>query len=518
VLGKKILRGRAYFDIIIQCAEIFISLHKQGLVHCDIKIENVIHDLVKQISTVVDPGSLLDKAELEWNKPVSIRGSSVNISPENIDLHMRTGKMKFNPATDMYGFGTLCIDLLGTKILMPINDGVIMPHVDPTIKLPSEIEFAKIALKTKLHLKDVNDPLITEIISETNSMVDLEQCRPSWEEVLIFFKQKREEYLTRHPLEKFRPIILLDVNNNNDISVTKDVLKGFKLGTYEVWLVDSNSRSSEIDQKHIDLYLSLKRGNIPVTRDIFLSDEGNLPGLLSHVRSTETNDNYIYAYFHWTSDKSMRVDGIKTILLQPDKRQKDYQSEFWNYLESLPVRENLAPLNSLENHPLPAAAPVAAAPSIELFSDRVNNLFKPILDNEELNLSDEIKRLLAMLEMALYTRTEQFSQEEERQDFFDNYIVPLMNNIQKMLLEIQNSSKQNSLQIINNCRMTVIQLRSSEKSAWSCICCLFSSKGNNYCEKEIGELIKKLAQEAKGKNTEDAPLIPNVDPYSSPPF
>lgn len=136
---EKQLSARKACDIVLQLAEALHYIHKQGVVHCDIKTENILiseeeHE-GKRSKTVI---KLLDfglaRSLVATRASTSLSGTPHYVAPERIRGEPAS------PASDVYGVGILLYELLTGQVPW---DGqvqkILAGHLDERARSPSSL-------------------------------------------------------------------------------------------------------------------------------------------------------------------------------------------------------------------------------------------------------------------------------------------------------------------------------------------------------------------------------------------
>ncbi|MBC7975016.1 MAG: serine/threonine protein kinase, partial [Myxococcales bacterium] len=134
---EKQLSTRKACDIVLQVAEALHYIHKQGVVHCDIKTENILvteeeHE-GKRSKTVI---KLLDfglaRSLTATRASTSLSGTPHYVAPERIRGEPAS------PASDVYGVGILLYELLAGQVPWdgPVQK-ILAGHLDEQPKSPS---------------------------------------------------------------------------------------------------------------------------------------------------------------------------------------------------------------------------------------------------------------------------------------------------------------------------------------------------------------------------------------------
>ncbi|HET7504232.1 MAG TPA: serine/threonine-protein kinase [Kofleriaceae bacterium] len=134
---EKQLSSRKACDIVLQLAEALHYIHKQGVVHCDIKTENILileeeHE-VKRSKTVI---KLLDfglaRSLTASRASTSLSGTPHYVAPERIRGEPAS------PASDVYGVGILLYELITGQVPWdgPVQK-ILAGHLEETPRSPS---------------------------------------------------------------------------------------------------------------------------------------------------------------------------------------------------------------------------------------------------------------------------------------------------------------------------------------------------------------------------------------------
>jgi predicted Ser/Thr protein kinase len=136
---EKQLSPRKACDIVLQVAEALHYIHKQGVVHCDIKTENILlseeeHE-GKRSKTVI---KLLDfglaRSLTASRASTSLSGTPHYVAPERIRGEPAS------PASDVYGVGILLYELVTGQVPWdgPVQK-ILAGHLDETARPPSQL-------------------------------------------------------------------------------------------------------------------------------------------------------------------------------------------------------------------------------------------------------------------------------------------------------------------------------------------------------------------------------------------
>jgi len=136
---EKQLTTRKACEIVLQLAEALHYIHKQGVVHCDIKTENILiseeeHDgkRTKQVAKLLDFG--LARSLTASRASTSLSGTPHYVAPERIRGEPAS------PASDVYGVGILLYELITGQVPWdgPVQK-ILAGHLDERAKPPSQI-------------------------------------------------------------------------------------------------------------------------------------------------------------------------------------------------------------------------------------------------------------------------------------------------------------------------------------------------------------------------------------------
>jgi predicted Ser/Thr protein kinase len=136
---EKQLSARKACDIVLQVAEALHYIHKQGVVHCDIKTENILlseeeHE-GKRSKTVI---KLLDfglaRSLTASRASTSLSGTPHYVAPERIRGEPAS------PASDVYGVGILLYELITGQVPWdgPVQK-ILAGHLDERARSPSQL-------------------------------------------------------------------------------------------------------------------------------------------------------------------------------------------------------------------------------------------------------------------------------------------------------------------------------------------------------------------------------------------
>ena len=93
----------------------YARLHKQGRIHCDIKLDNVLiskHHSGRRYAGIIDLGT-----SQRLNNPHPIVGTADNIPPEVYKMCVSSDRVLSNTAIDVWGIGTMFIQIITKKAL-----------------------------------------------------------------------------------------------------------------------------------------------------------------------------------------------------------------------------------------------------------------------------------------------------------------------------------------------------------------------------------------------------------------
>lgn len=112
---------QAICEIALQVVDALVETHKQGIIHCDLKPENIMLTSVgarKNVVKLIDFGvaSILAKANENNERQHMLIGTPQYMAPEQI-LHDPLG-----PWTDIYAFGLILIELFTGKFVFDSDD------------------------------------------------------------------------------------------------------------------------------------------------------------------------------------------------------------------------------------------------------------------------------------------------------------------------------------------------------------------------------------------------------------
>lgn len=262
-------------DISLSVLKSVQAVHDNGLVHRDVKPENIHVDLASGEASLVDFGIAADKNIQERIEGFNQQGTLEYMSPE-----MRLGT--YSPESDRYAAAITIADTLGlTK-----------SHDDLTLKTVEDISHPKHhSLITPVELE-------RKILNFLHEMTSFNPAdRPSDKEVLAFFNQARQEYiaLNRPTIE----VAFLEVNrylsaNNEQKSEIIDALKKQN----EVYLIDDKS----VNNKH---YVTIKReleahGIIVKNEVVHYPEAGYRGALAKYKKELEAETSCTYHCVHVT--------------------------------------------------------------------------------------------------------------------------------------------------------------------------------------------------------------------------
>jgi predicted Ser/Thr protein kinase len=136
---EKQMSPRKACDIVLQVAEALHYIHKQGVVHCDIKTENILiseeeHEgkRSKTVSKLLDFG--LARSLTASRASTSLSGTPHYVAPERIRGEPAS------PASDVYGVGILLYELITGQVPWdgPVQK-ILAGHLDERARPPSQL-------------------------------------------------------------------------------------------------------------------------------------------------------------------------------------------------------------------------------------------------------------------------------------------------------------------------------------------------------------------------------------------
>jgi len=136
---EKQMSPRKACDIVLQVAEALYYIHKQGVVHCDIKTENILiseeeHEgkRSKTVSKLLDFG--LARSLTASRASTSLSGTPHYVAPERIRGEPAS------PASDVYGVGILLYELVTGQVPWdgPVQK-ILAGHLDERAREPSQL-------------------------------------------------------------------------------------------------------------------------------------------------------------------------------------------------------------------------------------------------------------------------------------------------------------------------------------------------------------------------------------------
>jgi len=137
--GKKRLSVRKACEIVVQIAEALHYIHKQNVVHCDIKTENILiteedyeGKRTRMVPKLLDFG--LARSLVASRASTSLSGTPHYVAPERIRGEPAS------PASDVYGVGILLYELICGAVPWdgPVQK-ILAGHLDEKPKPPSQI-------------------------------------------------------------------------------------------------------------------------------------------------------------------------------------------------------------------------------------------------------------------------------------------------------------------------------------------------------------------------------------------
>lgn len=162
---KKLSKLR-YYDIIINILKETIALHNLGFLHCDLKPENIIVDLINNRLKLIDFGLSLKMKKQKMVRYKSLRYAEKYRAPEINSAYSKSKTVDYKISMDVFALGVVFQEILGLET------------IDDT-KLVNQLAFEI-------------DPDVTKLLK---TMIGPYQTRPRLEDALVFFENKRAQCL-----------------------------------------------------------------------------------------------------------------------------------------------------------------------------------------------------------------------------------------------------------------------------------------------------------------------------------
>jgi len=171
-----------FFSIAIPLTKALQGLHREHIIHKDIKPSNILYSLKQKTIKIIDLGiaSLLPRESQEAINPTALEGTLAYISPE------QTGRMNRNIdyRSDFYSLGVTFYQILTGQLPFATSDPMelIHSHIAITPKTPKEINPDIPEILSELIMKLLSKNAENRYLSATGLLLDIKKCQKEWGE------------------------------------------------------------------------------------------------------------------------------------------------------------------------------------------------------------------------------------------------------------------------------------------------------------------------------------------------
>jgi serine/threonine protein kinase len=334
--GTKITTIRR-LQALIDAVDLIIALHEEaGLLHADIKCENMMINLISGIVTLIDYGVALEVEEKDRRGVMkgALVGTPFTQAPEIEQLR------QYTPASDMFAFGITMADWLG---LLSQDLKLVAPE-SPAFLTSKRVQNA--GVRRKLH--DLS----------AQATVNNPSSRPSFRQLKASLQEIADMQLDL--LSKINNVGLIDVNEMLAARDAKDPDTRNAMITAlcqfdEVAFVNLGNEVLELELMKLRRYL--EDNNIPVGNRLF--DQNNIQDVVNHIDDYEcsTRPNAISLYFFVTPSATSAKNlpekcRICPVIVDSRKAARDYESAIadrYNKITLDPAHIRFVVKNILQN-------------------------------------------------------------------------------------------------------------------------------------------------------------------------
>ncbi|MBV8802522.1 MAG: protein kinase, partial [Gammaproteobacteria bacterium] len=355
-------------SVYINVAEAAIAalneLFKKGILHRDIKLANLMFNILTEKVNVIDLGLAL-QGELGTPKKEGLaEGTPAYMAPElfNKWLSGDETKVTYNEATEVFALGKALAELLRLTVSDPYPDKLQDVNGKEIKEVPDRREYLNKTRMLRILTPDefnnsssitdektraqIQNPVIkdekmrSQLIDFLNKMTaDDPMDRPTYTQSLEFFSQLKKDFEIEKKLQEMpKKIALLDYEVFSDINSELDdenaleklylYLKGFD----EVKLsIDSSKNITDLAL--INFKRTLEAQGIPLKEEVF--ERSNTSELLEQLKQSTLNKQDIYENI--TTDlilnqvletnKTIKIDNTKSEMEDKKYEQKTHEKD-----------------------------------------------------------------------------------------------------------------------------------------------------------------------------------------------
>lgn len=299
------------------------SCHASNLLHRDIKLENIIFDLVNHTATLVDFGFAI-----EANPLVGViaqpMGSPGYVAPEILTQNLYSEK------SEVYALGKVLAGIFG--LLMPSGEYNVTDFLVLVGRDSNEY-------KNNQHLP--NDKVRAAVYAYLEQMLSVEpNKRPTLNSARKFFSEMIQEHILLP--SKINNVALLDVSEMLSSSThLADYTKAL-LSFDAVYFIDSEEKREPRDYSNLNSALAKKGVNVS---NILLRSHDVEQAMLAAKKMDNASNPAVNNYYYLSAGplsstvKNLKKEHIHTITIAPKKEKRDYENEIKKHLSKTPIDE-----------------------------------------------------------------------------------------------------------------------------------------------------------------------------------